>query len=193
MVITSSRPSVRQRNELTDSILAQIKNYYIGQFDQKTRLTEEITDSTIEWSFSSLPLNKGDYDGVLLSVYVPTAKNMRGVLEGDMNRDGRSDLVVSVHTEGGGGGGNMYWDDHFLFIGAEQNGYKLTDIKSDGEINGCGGGYLYPEKIEHGIIYGRADCYADEDGHCCPSLHYAVQIIYRNGELVRLYKQPITH
>ena len=185
--------AVSQANELTVDMLADIKRYYIDEYGDSTKLVEENTDSTIEWRFESIPKNADDFEGTMVAIYVPRLKNMNAILHGDMNGDGNDDILMTIHTEGGGVGGNIYWSDHFLFLASGDGKYALADVEPDGAINGCGGGYFTPEKIEGGIIAGTASCYTDADGQCCPSLHYKVRVAYRQGKLIYVDHALITH
>ncbi len=145
-------------------------------------MCKQVTDSSLELYFYGTIDSTGTDSMVMMYVIMTTNGSRYPVCRGDMNGDGRPDLVVSVHTEGGGG--NTWWDEHLLFLDNGNGGYKLADSEPDGAINGCGGGYFSCDTIVHGLLHGTATCYAPGDGHCCPSLEYGVNVKYANGKLV---------
>lgn len=189
----STDQSKRQRNEITDDLIKQISNYYLESYGDSARLIENRVDTSIEWMFRSKSVKGDDNDALLLAISIPLFKEANAILYGDMDRNGTADMLLSVHTEGGGVGALLEWDDHFLFLKDSLAGYRLADVKSDWQINGCGNGYFAPEKIADGFIYGKARCYASDDGRCCPSLLYSVRVAYKDGHLSLIEKQPITH
>ena len=173
----------RKRNELTDSMLAEVINYYSKEYsNDSTRMDVQRSDTIIELDFSNVVKDTTDYNGTLLAAYISVVTDINPILTGDMNEDGIKDILLNVLTEGGGGGGNESWNDHFLFL-AKDGGYTLADVKSDPEIMD-GSGYFYPKTINNQTIVGIGNSYADNDGHCCPSLYYNMHVRFKNGHMV---------
>ena len=173
----------RKRNELTDSMLAEVINYYSKEYgSDSTRMDVQRSDTIIELDFSNVIKDTTDYNGTLLAAYISVVTDINPILTGDMNEDGVNDKLLNVVTEGGGGGGNESWNDHFLFL-AKDGGYTLADVKSDPEIMD-GSGYFYPKRINNQTIAGIGNSYADNDGHCCPSLYYKMNVRLKDGHMV---------
>ena len=181
---------VRGRNQLTDTMLAGIISYYHKQYGNDTiQMDVARSDTLIELTFSNISKDTADYNGWLLVAYISLVTDINPIIVGDMNGDGINDMLVSVPTEGGGVGGNDSWDDHFLFI-AHPDGYRLADVKGDGEIMD-GSGYFFPKEIANQTITGIGNGYADSDGHCCPSLFYNIRVRLKDGQMVTIEKVAI--
>lgn len=104
------------------------------------------------------------------------------VLYGELNNDDIDDLVISVHTEGGGSGGNVSSQDLFVFQKNDSK-YEITSITQDGEISGCESGIFRATEIKDGFLIGNSSCYNDEDPRCCPSLEYVTKVELNNMKL----------
>jgi hypothetical protein len=152
-------------------------------------MEEKSTDSTFKMSFYNLTKDEDDYYDFLFSAQIPTQtssnKSMgRSILKGDLNKDGIEDLVISVYTEGGGGGGNIGWDDIFIFLN-KQGKPVLSSVNQSDQITGCsGGGQFSVEKIVNGYLIGTSQCYTNDDSRCCPSLKYITKLHLKNEKLV---------
>jgi hypothetical protein len=171
------------------SVLADIKGYYLKTYGQDTRMEEKSTDSTLELSFYNLTKDEDDYYDFLFSAQIPkqTSSNIsmaRSILKGDLNKDGIEDLVISIYTEGGGSGGNIGWDDIFIFLNKQGKPVLLSVNQSD-QITGFSGDcQFFAEKIENGYLIGTSQCYTKDDSRCCPSLKYITKLQLKNEKLV---------
>lgn len=179
------------RNQITDSMLAQVIDYYHKEYGSDS-IRMEITrsDTLVELTFEDTTGGPDDYTGALFLADISLVTDVNPVISGDMNGDGVNDMLVTVHTEGGGGGGNVWWDDHFLFLAKPDGESTLADVKSDGEIMD-GSGYFFPKEISNQVITGTGNGYAESDGHCCPSLYYRMHVRLANGKLTTLDKTSI--
>jgi len=181
---------VRARNQLTDTLLASIINYYHKNYaDDTIQMNTERSDTLLELTFSNITKDTADYNGTLMMADISLVTDINPIITGDMNGDGINDMLVTVHTEGGGLGGNAWWDDHFLFLG-QGGGYRLADVKSDGEIMD-GSGHFFPVEIADQTIKGIGNGYADTDGYCCPSLYYSISVRLKSGHMATSKKLAI--
>ncbi len=131
--------------KLDKSIINTIKDYYQTNFGKDSRLEESISDTMIYMTYYNIPKNVDDYEGFLIGISIPLIKEQdlfgaNPILDGDLNNDRNSDLLISVHTQGGGGGGNIWSQDLFAFI-SENGNYKLASVTPDFEISGCDGSF----------------------------------------------------
>lgn len=169
------------------SITESIKNYYITTYGNGVRF-KEISNDTITHLKIYQPDSINGYEWVLMSVIIPLTGNQelygaKPILYGDVNSDGNNDFIISVHTEEGGViGGNVYWQDIFVFL-AKNGDYILTSVTSDSAICDCYG-LFRARKIEGAFVMGILTCYADHDAHCCPSLDYIAKVEFKNNKLI---------
>src|SRR5262249_53743 len=151
----------RARNEITDSMLAQITRYYQKEYgSDSTYMFMDKSDTINELHFADTSGGPDHYRGTLFVAYIPLVTDINPTVRGDVNGDGKDDLVFTVHTEGGGGGGNVWWDDHFLFLGDGSGQYTLADIEGDNEIM-KGNGYFFPDSIVNQTISGVGNGYGE--------------------------------
>lgn len=163
--------------KIDENIFNQILNHYSKDYKNE-KIEKEENDSLISISFVS---KDEDFFTPLLTVYIP--KKKKNYISGDLNKDGLNELLVSIETQGGGQGGNVWWNDIFVFLNVN-NSYILSSFKKSPDLCGCKDGYFYPEKIENGVIKGKSSCYNwDIDAHCCPSLEFETIIKFDQGKL----------
>ena len=162
-----------------------IDNYIINAIidhykSSTTKMETEKTDTLLNISFRNIPSEDDAFDGIGLRIYI--SKMKKDYIFGDIDNDGVPDLIVSIDTEGGGGGGNVYWNDLFVFL--SKNGkFALTSFIDSPEVRGCRAGQFFPDKIENGLILGNSFCFAENDPHCCPSLEYLTTITFDGKQL----------
>lgn len=183
-----------KNDKLDLAVVQSIKDYYQAKFGKGARLEETSNDTIINLTYYNIPNEDDESARFLIGITIPLIKNQElygavPILEGDLNKDRKNDLVISVHTEGGGDGANVWWQDIFIFIYKNKK-YKLIDIKSDPEVCGCrSGGYFRARKIENNFIVGESSCYAEEDPRCCPSLYYETKVGFINNMLKYVSKK----
>lgn len=175
------------KNIIDKEVLNQIKSHYQTEYGKGARLEETNSDSVLQLVYHNIPKDTNDYDGFLIDISIPKKVKMNlfaanPILYGDLNNDKIDDMVISVHTEGGGGGGNVWSQDLFVF--QINNGkYEITSITPDGDISGCQSGTFRATEIKNGFLIGNSSCYKDEDPRCCPSLEYITKVELSNKNL----------
>jgi hypothetical protein len=207
--------------DLPIEVITEIKNHYYGLYKDKvvfldyadashqgdsTVHVESETDSLIDIDFGvkfrqqeedEWEDDEYDYDAFLITIKIAKYKGMylfgaTPVVYGDLDSDGLEDLVVSVHTEGGGQGGNVWSQDIFLFIQDTNSNYTLASITSDEDISGCElGGDFRVWQIKDGLLLGESLCYDNDDARCCPSLNYLTFVGLNYTDFVFLMKELI--
>jgi hypothetical protein len=181
-------PNPNKEVAYANSVLDDIKSYYKKTYGQDARVEEKYTDSTLELTYHN-PSKEEDYSiDLLIAISIPkntTSQISRPnlVLKGDLNNDGFEDLIISVSTEGGGAGGNIWWDDIFVFLN-NKGKQVLASVNRSDQISGCSDGQFFCSKIEGGYLIGNSKCYAEGDSRCCPSLEYSTKVKLKNEKLV---------
>jgi len=180
----------------TDSVLStflirEIVKYYNNSADSNGYLTLEESVNT------ELPLTS-ENDSILDLVFHPKPDNSDGVpflsaeidknnfLFGDLNNDGKNDVIKSVDENCGGA---AFWQTLFTFE-AKNDKYELTSVIRASELVSCPEGSLgenfYISEIKNGLLYGTSQCYAKDDAHCCPSIEKETKVAYKFNKLVRI-------
>jgi len=167
---------------LDSLVLTEITTYYQESYGNDLRLVESEDDSTKEMIYYNIPKDKDGYEFPQISISIPKRTGASSIFTGDLNQDNSNDLIVSVYTEGGGGGGNVSWSDLFVFIKNEK-GYQLKTISTNWEVAGCNG-MIGIEEIKDNKIIGTSLCYAEDDGRCCPSLKYSTALKLVGDQIV---------
>lgn len=152
--------------------------YHYGKQNRTGIPQRNETDSLINLSFTG----KGDetpYSNLVIS------KMKSDYLFGDLNNDGKTDLIASVNSDGGG---SATWIEYITFI-SEDNQYVLKSVTRSFDLSICSGGshdgQFYPEEIKDGVITGTSICYTDKDAHCCPSIKKESKVVYKQDKLVK--------
>ena len=191
-----------EQDQLDSSVVQMIKEYYHLIYGEGTRLEESAEAaagegarleesaeaSTIQLTYYSIPDIEEESEGRIVTITIPLTKEWElygaiPILEGDLNNDRKSDLVITVHTEFG----NSASQDLFLFIN-ENERYRLATVASHQEISGCRGTY-WARKIKDNLIEGISSCYSADDAMCCPSLHYKTKVAFDANALKVLSKK----
>ena len=187
--VTSTKKTADHSN-IPDDVLRFIKNYYQREY-KGTKVDFTDSDTGLEMIFSNIPNDSDDYDGFLIDVNIPKKENViiygASILFGDLDNNNSDDLIVGVHTEGGGTGGNaLHSTDLFVFL--NNNGvYEFISMTPDQEIadnsksNVCA---FFPYKIENGLLIGSSTLYQNSDPTCCPSLEQDTKVKFSNNKLV---------
>ena len=117
--------------------------------------------------------------GMRSSFYFSTLKKDHAF--GDLNNDGRQDLVLKLYSNTGG---NSDYLDLFVLT-QSPTGWKILNIQSssDESLKGCEIGQFIPQTIENGLLIGESLCFTDSDPRCCPSLKYKTTVKWINNEL----------
>lgn len=158
-------------------IIEDIIKYYETEHGQNARVEKDNKDSLLTLAFYS----KEDISTIpLITIYIPKLKI--DYLLGDLNNDKVDDLVANIETLGGGGGGNVHWNDIFVFI--SKNGkFELKNTTQSPKLCGSYDGYFNPESIIDNVLVGNSYCYDKNDGTCCPSLFFFSKVKFNNNKL----------
>ena len=174
---SATTETVNDSQLIDNYIINALIDHYKGS---TTKMETKKTDTLLTISFRNMPSEDDAFDGIGLRIYI--SKMKKDYIFGDIDNDGVPDLIVSIDTEGGGGGGNVYWNDLFVFL--SKNGkFALTSFIDSPEVCGCRAGQFFPDKIENGLILGNSICWAENDGRCCPSLEYLTTITFDGKQL----------
>jgi len=179
-----------KNDKLDMTIVQSIKDYYQIIYGQGTRLEEFADAAAIKLTYYNTPDKDEENDGRIIMITIPLIKDQEifgaiPILEGDLNKDLKDDLVISVHAEFG----NSASQDIFIFIN-ENEKYRLATVKGHQDVSGCTG-YFWARKIENNLIVGNSSCYSGDDAMCCPSLHYKTKVAFDNNELKYVSKKRI--
>jgi hypothetical protein len=185
---TSGQNVQKDNTPLDSDVIAQIKNHYHKEHGKGTKKEEIVSDSTIDITYSAIPKSTDDYGGFLINIIIPkkpfqTLYGATPTLRGDLNRDKNDELVVSVHTEGGGTGGNGLSSQDIFVFERKNNKYVLLSFTPDAELSNCPSGYFRATSIHDGLLIGASSCYKDDDPRCCPTLNFETSCALKNGKL----------
>jgi hypothetical protein len=167
-------------NKMDDDIIKKISLYY-GRQNLKSIPKIEETDSVINLSFTEISEDElaTPYSNISIS------KIKSDYLFGDLNNDGKIDVVASVWSNGGG---SATWVEYVTFI-SEDNQYMLKSVTRSFDLAICNGGshdgQFYPKEIKDGVINGTSVCYTDKDAHCCPSIKKESRVVFKKDKLVK--------
>ncbi len=186
---TPSKKSIENSN-IPDYVLRFIKTYYQREY-KGTKVDFSDSDTALEMLFSNIPTSNDDYDGFLIDVYIPKKEKIElygaAILFGDVDDDKLDDLIVGVHTEGGGTGGNgLHSTDLFVFLN-NKGVYEFISMTPDREVavnRKNGEGVFIPDKIQDGLLIGKSLLYQNDDPTCCPSLEQETKAKFSNNKLV---------
>lgn len=169
-------------DEITNQIIKHYQNLYRNGVMSRT-----VSDSVIEISFQHKPDRDDKEEYWMLLTSIPRLK--KHYISGPLYTSSNN-IVCSVNTEGGGGGGNISWNDIFVFQ-LRGDKYKLVSYVNSPKICGCKEGNFYPVSIEFGRIVGTSNCLAENDPYCCPSLNYKSIVKLDKDKLVFVSKTKI--
>ena len=158
-----------------DSIVSFVVNYYQPELDKlKQEVSAELKITKEDGNL------KIDYTKEGYSYFSRTIPLPKFLLKGDLNRDGKNDVVVSVWATGGT---HAIWNDVFLFFGTKDGYkfYKKYDSYSLGSVKSYYAKF-YPAHINNGCLIGKMSMLAHNDPGCCPSLFYKSTLKFINGK-----------
>ncbi len=204
---TTITPPRQIYTAIPDTVVKTIRAYFVENFgDSTSRLEETVSDTLDNMVYYAIPKAKDDWGGFLIDIEIPKAdyqdtNHRYNPIHGDLNGDGVNDEIIYVHTEGDGVGGNTFTDYFFLYLSNNGTlqpagiycGFELCNCPTKPHLWANG---FFPQKIENGYLIGESACYTENDGHCCPSLHYTTKVKLVNGKLVFaeqrvLQKKPV--
>ena len=105
-------------------------------------------------------------------------KENRFSCEGDLNGDGKTDVVVVYTIEGVGGGND--WTQYATVLAAQAPGYSATTPK---EVGGKSVRAVDSCTITDKTIELALKEYAPEDASCCPSKPGRARYVFAGGKL----------
>lgn len=194
----SNQPQLAQ-NEVSDSdyanIVQSIKDYYRNKHSFEAKIEETKTDTTLELTFYA-PQNDPERPGEFMTtVMIPLTARQNfyeatPILVGDLSNDNKNDVAVAVHTQGGGTGANISWQDIFVFLADKGGSFKLVTVVSDPDLTNCGGIFRI-RKMEKNHLVGIMYCYADDDPRCCPSLKFEAKAALKGNHLSLVSSQKV--
>jgi len=163
---------------LTDVLISYYQKNNSGATSKKEETADAITVSFNE--------KTGSHE-LLESITI--SKNNSDYVSGDVDGDGFNEIVTSVSTYEGGNNGSKG-----IFVIKNTNGkYIILASGESTKLCGCTQGAFNndftPQRIEGGVIVGKAACWAPKDPHCCPSLFYITKVKANQGKLVFVSKE----
>lgn len=190
---TQQEPEV-VREKLDESVIWTIRERFHKEYGEGTRMEEEIVESSyagtiLNITYYSIPTLENAYnDFYIISINIPLT--IHPDLKGDLNRDGKDDLIAWT----GLAYGNIETTEYHIFINNNDE-YQLVyssgkyfPFSSDGESLFFSS-YFGIEKIEDNLIIGEMHAYTKDDARCCPSLHYDIKMKFENNDLHLIEKK----
>jgi hypothetical protein len=111
-------------------------------------------------------------------------------LTGDINSDGKSDLLIKYGIDGEKEGAliGLGWSIIFSDDKGFANNYLIFDW-AEGRCGPNVSGLGHPNKIENGNIIAEQSLYNNDDPCCCPSISLEQSYKFENGHLVSLLNE----
>jgi hypothetical protein len=187
-------------DKLSESVIQQIRQFYknfqgklCGSKSNILNNSEAISGNDLVITFKD-PLNNKDLK-YLSMVSIPIKATNRNdesynpsFIFGDLNKDGKKDLVVKTYVNGAGTNFQRSYNDLLIFINTNDN-LKLTtnsigDIKSPFPVSEI-------SQISNLQLIGNGYEYAKGDNECCPSLYFKYLLILEKNQLKLLNKTAV--
>jgi hypothetical protein len=108
-------------------------------------------------------------------------RESRKTCEGDLNGDGRGDVVVVYTIEGAGGGGGNGWTQYLIVLTVAPQGLGSTAPKEVGRTGDRG---VESCRVVAGKIEAATKVYLPTDPSCCPSKPGTLTLTLEKGKLV---------
>lgn len=104
---------------------------------------------------------------------------------GDLDGNGKEDLLLMVATNGGCGGSNAANIELLVFLNYESQGYTIHTGITAFQLNVCSnGGYVTPQRIEKRKIICETSCYQEGDSRWEYSDNYLTTVKLIGKEFV---------
>lgn len=170
----SSKVSNRSKNYIIDSLY----NHYYMKYQREAKLYGKGTKVSSVRNVNLSVLSFKDLKG---NLFGPETIVPNKIIEGDLNNDCCSDLIVSVYYNQG----SRPRLDIYCYITKNKKleFFEKHSIHSLGICNDVSdtSGRFFPEKIENGMLIGKTSCYKKGDPGCCPSDCKITYFKFENG------------
>jgi hypothetical protein len=188
------------------TLIAIIKNYYFNYHKKiivsekdpiiKMAVNEEKQDSVLNLTYQRITgYLEGDF--IVSGIYIPLYKKADSFFKGDVDGDGKEDLLIVVYTEGeyaAARGGDAGHGEIITFKNLGDK-FEIIKVTNDRDLSGCNHGHFYPMLLKNGVLIGESHCYKEDsedyDPYCCPSLYYQSKVKFENGDWKFLEKKYI--
>jgi hypothetical protein len=161
-------------NQLTYSLI----NYYKNVYSKYSKFGLTINKNFVDLTFYGTIKY---YSGWLITVRIPAKAEQ--MIFGDLSNDKLNDAVLNVIKEGGETGGNATEFDLAIFLN-ENGHFNLDNVFQSRKICQCKLGYFIPSEIKESQIIGLTYCFSENDPHCCPSVKYNTNFVYKDRKLI---------
>ena len=171
---------------LDESIVKIIKDSIVTESN-----SEEGIEVSVDENKNSLMITTvlGGFE----TTYEEFSKLKKNNLFGDLDGDGKDEVIVVVHTDGGRPNIQFYQ----MYIFRQKEDHKWDLITSNTLFEGiiqknpddiCSA-VLVPYEIKNGLLKASMTCLGNGDANCCPSLEYDVTLKLENNRLVFVKKE----
>lgn len=177
---------------LRESVIQQIREFYMNfqttlcdSTSKTLKKSESISGNDLEISFKD-PLNNKDLK-YLSMVSIPIKTTNRNdesynpsFIFGDLNKDGKKDLVVKTFVNGAGTNFQRSYNDLLIFLNTNDTlqltTHSIGDIESPFPVSEI-------IQISNLQLIGNGYEYAKGDNECCPSLYFKYTLILDSNQL----------
>jgi len=157
------------------------KEYLIKMYSDNNGINELCANTAIKWKEDGYGLEfySEDSDWFLILYHLSgtddnwyTTDSVNPLFKGDLNGDGRDEVIIVTYQSGGGCGGNVGWPESYILYGNIKDEFVYLKRTIDNFINppkdnDCPGpgDWFEIDSIHNGFIYGKyTHClYAPED------------------------------
>lgn len=165
-------------------IFDTVINYYKQVMGKDVRIEEELTDSLVTLKFYGKYFEEDTEERWLYNVFI--SLDTSSLIFGDLNEDKLEDALMTVCSEGGGGGGNVTQVE-FVVLLKTDNSYEVTDNPHSKQLSGCSestwAGDFFPSRIENGFVIGNSYCLGKNDHRWDTPSKLPSKVILKNNKL----------